>query len=280
MSGIVSGMDYSALFAPAGSTNASTAILNALYSTTPAAPPTTTVSTGSPLLDLKIAQENQTKDVAAEALIPQVSQAITAFKNAVANATSLQSALANPAVQTVLLTANGLTKYIGETALVQKAFLSNPNDSGALVNQMGDGTLLNAVSSYNFAQNGLAALQNASTVSALSTGYATAMWREGLNSATPGLSNALTFLSQASSITSASDILSNSTNFYVVTGALGISTNIVFQDQSAQNNALDSRLNYANFQNTSYVQTMVQQYLISQQSSGISTSGASAGVLI
>ena len=278
MSGIVSGMNYSALFSSAGTRNPVTAMLDAIYNTTPAAPATTFATTGSPLLDLKIAQKNQAKDVAREALIPQVSQAIASFKSAVAGAGTIQRALANPAVQKVLLTANGLSKYIGETALVQKAFLSDPNDPTSLIHKLGDGTLLNAVSKYDFASNGLASLQSASTLSGLSTDYATALWRQGLDQASPGLSNAMGFLSQASSIKSATDILSNFTNFHVVTGALGIPTNIVFQDQSTQEHALNARLDYKKFQDPAFVMTITQQYLISQQSNAVSSSGG-AGIL-
>ena len=39
----------------------------------------------------------------------------------------------------------------------------------------------------------------------ISNAYAEVEWRQGLNQATPGLANALTFLGQASSITSAGD---------------------------------------------------------------------------
>jgi hypothetical protein len=111
MSGIVSGVNYSLLFSPAGSLpSASAAILNALYNT---APTSTTgfASTGDPLLDLKLAQTDQTADTAKEAQVPQVAQAITAFTSAIKNATSIQSALGNPNVQQVLLTASGLSNY-------------------------------------------------------------------------------------------------------------------------------------------------------------------------
>ena len=122
----------------------------------------------------------------------------------------------------MLLTASGLSNYIGETGLVQKAFMSDPADPKSLVNQLGDSTLLATVQTYDFAKNGLAELKNPKILATLTNGYAEVMWRQSLDQATPGLSNALAFLSQASSIKSFSDILSDPTNFYVVTGALGI----------------------------------------------------------
>jgi hypothetical protein len=240
--------------------------------------PSTFVSTGNPLLDLKLAQQDQTADVAKEALQPQVSQAITAFKTAVAGAKTIQDALANPDVQQVLLTANGLSNYIGDTALVQKVFLSNASDPASLVNRLGDSTLLSAVQTYNFATNGLAELQNPKVVSTLADAYAEVEWRQSLDQATPGLSNALDFLSQAKSIKSVNDILDNYTNFEVVTTALGIPQQIVDQDQSAQVSAISSRVDIAKFQDPNYVTSLTDQYLLTLQENNQASSSDSADI--
>lgn len=272
MSGIVSGIDYNLLFSGQSSANATTAILNALFSGTSSTTPATSfVSSGNPITDLTLAQQEQTQGVALEAQQPQVANVITQFKTAVANATSIQQALQNPTIQKVLLTANGLSTYIGETALVQKILLSDPTDPNSLVNQMSNTTWTSTVQTYNFAQNGLAELQNPQVISALTNGYVEVEWRQGLNQATPGLANALTFLSQASSITSAYDVLSNYTNFQVITGALGIPQTIVFQDQGAQVNALNQRLDYSKFSDRQYVTSLTDQYLLAMQSNNASS---------
>jgi len=276
MSGIISGMNYSLLFSSNASStaNASAAILSALYS---GGTTSTAVSTGNPLTDLKLAQANQTTDVAQEEKTPQVASAIALFTKAVNSATSIQNALANPYVQNVLLTANGLSNYIGETALVQKALLSDPSDPNSLVNQLGDSNLLSTAQTYNFGKNGLAELQNPQVIATLTEGYAEVQWRQSLDTATPGLSNALAFLSQASSIKSVDDILDNATNFYVITGALGIPTSIVNQDQTAQVAAISSRIDISKLQDPKYVTDLTDQYLLSQQESA-STSGAGSSL--
>jgi hypothetical protein len=268
MSGIVSGINYSLLFSSDSSSvlDASASILNTLYSgASTATAPTTFVSSGNPLTDLKLAQADQTADVAKEAQQPQVSQAITAFKTAVAHATTIQQALANPDVQQVLLTANGLTNYIGQTALVQKVLLADPADPKSLVNQLGDSTLLSTVQAYNFGTKGLAELQNPNVISTLTSAYAEVEWRQSLNLATPGLSNALDFLGQASSIKSVNDVLDNYTNFEVITTALGIPQDIVYQDQSAQESAIASRVDFSKFSDPSYVTSLTDQYLLTMQ---------------
>lgn len=280
MSGIVSGINYNLLFGGESASDATASILADLYSSSSSTPTTTFVSSGNPITDLKLAQSEQTTGVAQEALQPTVARAITAFTTAVANATSIQSALLNPNVQQVLLTANGLSSYIGETALNQKVLLSDPADSNSLVNQLGNSSWLSTVQSYKFAQNGLAELKNPKVVAALSNAYAEVVWRQGLDQATPGLANALTFLGQASSITSADDVLGNYTNFEVVTTALGIPQTIVFQSQEAQENAISSHLDIAKLQDRDYVTSLTDQYLLTmqeqKQSSGSSGSSLSS----
>jgi hypothetical protein len=266
MSGIVSGINYNLLFGGESSSDATAAILTALYSGTSSTTPTTTfVSSGNPITDLKLAQSEQTTGVAQEAQQPLVANAITAFKTAVANATNIQTALLNPNIQKVLLTANGLSSYTGETALVQKVLLSNPSDPNSLVNQLSNSTWLSTVQTYNFGTNGLAELKNPKVIAALSNAYAEVQWRQGLDQATPGLANALTFLGQASSITSADDVLSNYTNFEVVTTALGIPQTIVFQDQTAQETAISTHLDISKLKDRSYVTSLTDQYLLTMQ---------------
>ncbi|HTI79047.1 MAG TPA: DUF1217 domain-containing protein [Acetobacteraceae bacterium] len=279
MSGIVSGMDYSLLFA-AGSTSASeidTAMLNTLYSgaSTSSRSTSTFASSGDPLTDLVLAQKQEATDVAQVAKQPVVRSAISQFQSAVANAPDLQTALANPAVQKVLLTASGLSNYIGQTAFVQKLFMSDPSDPKSLVNKFGNALWMNTVLNYNFAKNGLASLQDPKMVASLTNGYAEMEWRSSLDKATPGLSNALTFLNQASSIKSPSDILSNMVNFLVITTALGIPTAIVNQDTPAQTAAITTHLDISKLQDRHFVTSLTDQYLLIMKMNKSSSSTSS-----
>jgi hypothetical protein len=272
MSGIVSGINYSLLFSSDSSSasDITTEMLNTIYSSAPAS---TGVSTGNPITDLKLAQANQATDVANEAKTPQVARDIAAFQKGVANAKNIQSALQNPDVMKVLLTANNLASYIQYPALAQKALLSDPNQSNSLVNQMSDTTLLNTAKSFDFAKNGLAALQNPKVIATLSNGYAEVMWRQSLDQATPGLSNALTFLTQASSIKKVDDILGDSVNRSVVLTALGIPEQVAFQDLTAQEQAVSSRVDISKFQDPKFVTSLTDEYLLQMQQQSQSSGG-------
>jgi hypothetical protein len=271
----VSSIDYGALFA-AVNTNGTTAggLLQTIYGYP--APGTLSMGT-NPITALNQAERNQTKDVAVTAATPQVARAISAFTTAVQNATSPSELLNNATVMQVLLTANGLSDQIPYTALAEKTLLSNSSDPHSLVNQLSDSRWLPVVQTYDFANQGLSVIQKPAVIASVANGYAEYTWRASLDAVTPGLSNALTFRSEASSITSVDQILGDPVMFQVVTGALGIPEQIVFQPLAAQQQAITSRLDISQLQSPRFVESFVQRYLISQQASATS-SGATPSI--
>jgi hypothetical protein len=278
--GIISGIDYSVLFSGSSSTaNIATAMLTALYSG--GATASTAVSTGNPLTDLKLAQANEASDVAREAKMPQVARDIAAFQTGVANAKDIKTALLNPNVMKVLLTANNLSNYIKYPALAQKALLSDPSQTNSLVHRLNDSNMLDTARSFDFAKNGLSALTNPKTIATLTNAYSEVLWRQSLEKATPGLSNALAFLKQASAITSVDEILGNAVNRNVVLTALGIPQEIAFQDLTAQEYAVSSRVDVKKFQDPKFVTSMTDQYLLTmqQQAKANANSGANLTTL-
>jgi hypothetical protein len=155
--------------------------------------------------------------------------------------------------------------------------MSDPSDPKSLVNKFGNALWLNTVLNYNFAKNGLAKLQDPQTVTSLTDAYAEMRWRTSLDQSTPGLSNAMTFLSQASSIKSVKDVLNNFVNFVVVTTALGIPTAIINQGTSAQTAAIKTRLDVSRLQDRNFVTSLTDRYLLTMQMNK-STTATSSGL--
>lgn len=281
MNGIIAGVDYAALISsPATALRAGDTVLGLLYrGSLTAGQPIGFTSTGNPILDLRFAKQHEADSIVREARQPEVLTDINAFKSAVAHARSIQEALLNPAVQKVLLTANGLAGYVGDTVLVQKALLSDPSDPSSLVRKMGDGGLLSTVATYNFTKNGLAALRNPLIIETLANGYAQVKWQQTLDLATPGLSNALAFLSQAGGISSAADILGNMTNFQVVTTALGIPQQIINLDFASAERELGTHIDFKRFQDPSYVTGLTDQYLLNMQAQSGAGSGGALNII-
>jgi hypothetical protein len=249
-------------------------LLNALYGNGTSSSQGT--SGLSPVEALLSAQKNETAGVQMTAQQPDVKTALAAFTKAVDSATSLNAALANPAVLNVLLTANGMSDQIGNTALATKVLTSNLNDPNSLANVLTDTRWKTLAQTYNLSVNGLSVLQNPATISAITQGYAQMTWETNQNASTPGISDALTFIQQAGSITSVDGVLSNATVRNVVTTALGVPQQIAFQSLNAQEQAISTRLNVQDLQSPSFVQNFAEQFLIMNNMNSSSSSSSAS----
>jgi Protein of unknown function (DUF1217) len=271
--------DLASLFATSASSSSVTAnLLQTIYNGGTA---TAGLSGANPVTALNNAVADQTQDIKTTAAEPAVQRAITAFTTAVQTATSPQQLLSNPTVMQVLLTANGLADQIPYTALARQTLLSNPADASSLVNQLTDTRWKPVVETYNFATQGLAVIQNPAVISTVANAYAEVTWRNSLDATTPGLSDALTFRQEASSITSVDQILGDPVLRSVVTTTLGIPLQIAYQPLEAQQRAITSQLDISKLKDPTFVEQFTQRYLIAmaQSASTSSTSQPSLDAL-
>ena len=236
------------------------------------------VSGGNPVLALAQAEKNQTKQVAAEAKKPEVQRDVAAFRKAVAGAKDVKSLLANPAVQKVLLTANGLGDQIGSTGLVTKALTSKLSDPKSVANVLSNPAWKAAAATYDFANKGLAVLQDPKVLNTVASAYAEISWRKSLDAATPGLSDALTFRETATKVKSAIDILGDPVLRRVVTTTLGIPREIAYQSLEAQEKAINSKVDVKQFKNKDFVESFAKRYLVAAASTGQASSAGPAGL--
>jgi Protein of unknown function (DUF1217) len=229
----------------------------------------------NPATALKSAEQNQAKDIKLTAQQPEVQRAVNAFTAGVNSAKTVKQLLANPAVMQVLLTPNGLADQIPYTALAAKTLQSDVNDTKSLVNRLTDTRWKSAVKTYDFANKGLSVIQNPTVMSTIANAYAEVTWRHSLDAATPGLSNALTFRQEASTITSVDQILGDPVMRTVVTTALGIPLQIAFQPLEAQERSISSRVDITKFKDPKFVESFVQRYLLAANTNAAGTSTSS-----
>ena len=260
----LTGLNVSELFG-SNSSDGGYSILSALYGT-----PT---ATGNPVTALTGAEANQTKDIATTAAEPTVARDIAAFTAAVQGATSVTQLLNNPTVLKVLLTANGLGDQTQYTALAQKALTSSTTDTASVANQLSstNSAWLAAAKTYQFATAGLSVIQQSSVISTIANAYAEVTWREGLDKTTPGLSNALTFRAESTTVTSALQVLGDPVMRDVVTTALGLPLTIAEQPLEAQEKAITSQLDVTKFQDPAFTESFIQRYLLAKGSTGSSS---------
>jgi hypothetical protein len=238
-------------------------------------------STGStnPIAALSQAQTGEKKQVALVAAEPQVARDLALFAKALSTATTPAQLLANPAALKVLLTANGLGAQVSATALATKALLSNPKQPDALANQLPDARWASMAKTYAFATTGLKTLKNPKVLSAVTAGYAEVLWRQNLDQTTPGLSNALDFLKRASTITSPTQVLGDSTFRAVITTALGIPKEIAFQSESTQEAVISRSIELSKFKDPAFVKQFTQQYLVAAAQAAATTPTAATDLI-
>jgi hypothetical protein len=225
----------------------------------------------NPVTALASAERNQAQDVKMTAAEPQVKRAVDSFTAAVGKAKSVQQLLADPKVMQVLLTANGLGDQVTYTALAQKALTSNINDPKSLANTLTDTRWKSVAQTYDLANKGLSVIQNPKVIATIANAYAEVTWRQSLDATTPGLSNALTFRGEASTITSVDQILGDPVMRTVVTTALNLPLEIAFQPLEAQEKAISSRLDIKQFQDPKFVEQFTQRYLIAAGTNATNT---------
>ena len=245
-------------------------LLNALYGNAGSSS-----QTADPVQALRSAELRQSGEVKATAAQASVKTTLARFTQAVTSAKSVTQLLANPAFMNVLLTANHLSDQIGYTALATKVLTSNLGDPHSVANTLTDTRWKTLAHTYDFSASGLASLQKPATIAAIANAYATATWQTHQDSVTPGLSNALIFKAQASTITSVDRILGNLAVRTVVTTALGIPPQIAFQSLNAQEQAISSRIDIKQFQNPKFVEAFVQRYLIANSANASSSPASS-----
>ena len=269
----MSGTALSILLGSAPATqDVGSSLLSALYGTSSAA-------SGNPISALQSAEKNQTIDIAAEAKQTSVARDIAAFTAGIASAKTPDALLSNPAVLKVLLTANGLGDQVGYPALAKQALLSNPANTTALANQLSNTAWKTTASTYQFATAGLSIIQQPAVQAKLASAYAEVLWRQSLDAANPGLSNALTFRAEASTITGVDQVLGDPILRDVVTTTLGLPLEIAFQPLQTQEKAITSRLDLATFKDPATVERFTQQYLIAKAQAPSTTTAPTLDIL-
>jgi hypothetical protein len=282
----MSGSIDAALFGASSTTTGATVdpLLQSLYGLAGSAD----TSPADAVTALSQAEANQTKDIAQTAAQTRVKADIAAFTAGVVAAKTPAALLANPAVLKVLLTANGLGDQVGYPALAQQALLSNPANPNSLADQLSNTAWKSTAQTYQFATQGLSIIQQPAVQQTIANAYAEVTWRNSLDAAHPGLSNALTFRSEASTITSVDQILGDPILRDVVTTTLGLPLQIAIQPLQAQEQAITSRLNISQFQSPSFVDQFTQRYIIAKAATATATAApsltslaeASAGLVV
>ncbi|MBW6396212.1 DUF1217 domain-containing protein [Roseomonas sp. HJA6] len=230
-----------------------------------------------PALRRATADGAEAKGIAREQKDPVTISALAQFRTALDKAGTIEQALSDPRILKVVAPALGLADQVGNTALLRKALLSDPNDPKSLASQLGS-TWQNAAKTLGVYKTGLAGLKDDKLVTTLTNAYVKYQYRSGLDEGQAGLSNALYFLENAANAKDVYSILGNTALREVVTTALGLPDAIAVQSVEAQGRAVTSRLKLDSLQDPRQVRKLAERYLINAANeAAASASSASSG---
>ena len=218
----------------------------------------------------------EAKGIAQENKDPVTITALAQFRKALASAKDIGTALKDPRILAVLLPAMGLADQAAYPGLVQKALLADPNATNGLLANL-DSRFKTAATTLNLRTKGLAGLRDPATQTLLTDGYVQYQYQTGLDGQNAGMSDALYFVKNASGAKDVYSILGNAVLRRVVTGALGLPSQIAIQPVETQAAAITSRLRLTDLQNATAVQKLAQRYVMNQ--AGSSTGTASSPLL-
>ncbi|TCZ59919.1 DUF1217 domain-containing protein [Roseicella aquatilis] len=235
-------------------------------------------SSASALAALKAAQARgaEAKGVAQERKDTVTITALKQFDAALAKAKDVKTALQDSRVLAVLLPALGLSDQAAYPGLVQKALLADPKDTKGLLASL-DSRFKSAATMLDLRNKGLAGLRDAAVKTKLEDAYVQYQYQRGLDDKNAGMSDALYFIENASSQTDVYGILGNAVMRRVVTGALGLPSQLAIQSVETQARAIGSRLKLDDLRDPKKVQLLAQRYVMTQASG--TTSGASGSLL-
>ena len=230
-----------------------------------------------PALRRALAPGAETKALARLAKDPRLSREMEDFAKAAAKATDAKAALRDPRVLNVLVPALGLPDAVGQPGLAMRALLADPKDADGLLARLPDTRWKAAAAALNLRERGVAALRDPKVRASLADGLRRLAWQGELDSAQPGVGDALLFRERASSAKSAYDVLGDPVLRRVVTAALGLPPGIAVQSVEAQARAVTSRLDLKKLQDPREVAKLAERYVVAAANSG---TGAAASPLL
>jgi hypothetical protein len=200
-------------------------------------------------------------------LHPSVLSSVQYFQKEIGTLTSVDQLFSNKKLYSFMTTALGITTWAGQPNMVKKVLLDKTAGAKNLATEIGDGQLKSAQSVLQLNTMGLSLIKTSTMISTLVTDFEQQSYYSGLESQYPGLSAALEFRSQVSTMDLTSSdaiytLMGNGTLKSVLTTALNMPQELVYQNVSAQAAAIQSKINITKLKNPHSLDAFVQRYLL------------------
>jgi Protein of unknown function (DUF1217) len=218
-----------------------------------------------PAVSLYLADSrNETQSVTAfQSDNAQVKSDTAYFQSVAATLTTPDKLLNNYRALSVVLNAFGVSSSVNDTAMLKQLMTQDPTQTSSLAKKLGDPKLQR----FAVAMNGFnpPPFSNSGDVTATIQASATNSYEKAQDTLSPGLQQALYFKRNIASVTSINGLMSDTSLLNVAVTAAGLDVsqfgNLDFTQQQA---VLTQKINLADFQNPTKVDSMAESYLVRQ----------------
>lgn len=219
---------------------------------------------------------NETKYANANALgNPQASYLISYFTKAAPNIKSPAALLGDYRALSVVLGAYNLSQFSNSPALVKALLTQDPTSKSSVAYRSGNAAFIEFATAFKSWSP--PPFSTASGVNSVLSAYKDNLFEKAANTQTPGLQNALYFTREASTVTTLTQLQSDSNLLAVAVTGVGLPLsafdNLPFSQQTT---LLQNKLKIADLQKPAYVQHLAELYLVQQQLSSSGTAAAPA----
>ncbi len=203
---------------------------------------------------------NLSRQQAATAAQGDVKSATAYYLANIGKVTTVSQFVNNDRLFSYAMKAYGLSDMTYAKGLMTKVLNGGVASSSALANTLNDPRYRAFATAFNFAKLGSKATAATSATTAAVSKYVEQTLEDNQAKTNQGVSNALYFKRNASSITSIYGLLADTTMLSVVETAYGISSTLSEDDIDTQEELLSKVIKVSDFQNSAKVEALVERY--------------------
>ncbi len=214
---------------------------------------------------------NLSRQQAATAAQGDVKSATAYYLANIGKVTTVGQFVNNYQLFSYAMKAYGLSDMTYAKGLMTKVLNGGVTSSSALANTLDDPRYKAFATAFNFAKLGAQATAATSATTTAVSKYVEQSLEDNQATTNQGVSNALYFKRNASSITSIYGLLADSTMLSVVETAYGISSTLSEDDVDTQEELLSKVITVSDFQNSTKMEALVERYTAAYDNSDTSS---------
>jgi hypothetical protein len=201
---------------------------------------------------------------------PMVKRDLASLFKAIDRAKTPEDVLRNPEARRVLMQGLGLADQVDNAGLAIKALTSDPSKPGSLAKQLTDQRWSSAAAQLDFATSGLKKLQDPAFRQVIADGLVEYKRLTAISEKSQVVADALAIQARPDTKPDIYSVLGDKVMRRVATTVASLPDELALQSVEAQARSLSSRFDVEQFADPKKREKLIQRYLITASSSGLS----------